>query len=115
LGPLADLQKEVAVILFSLLKKNTRDIVNNLRNGNFPNPKLTFRNKMFQWYGKTLLEVLISGQMTGKEIFSIIFRKLHPANILSFLGNESSIKDDIKIRNSLPKAPFLMAELKQLK
>jgi lycopene beta-cyclase len=69
---------------------------------------------MFQWYGRTLLKVVISGKMTGKEIFSIIFRKLHPENILSFLGIESSIKDDIKIRNSLPKVPFLIAGLKQL-
>lgn len=91
---------------FQFIQKNTRDIVNNLRNGNFPNPKTTIRDKVFQWYDRTLLEVLISGEMTGKEIVSIMSRKLSPEKILAFLGNESSFKDDIKIINSLPKNTF---------
>lgn len=99
---------------FQFIQKNTKKIVKNLRNGSFPNPQITFRDKMFQWYDRTLLEVLISEKMTGKEIFSIMFKKLSPEKILAFLGNESSFKDDIKIMNSLPKIPFLIAGLKQL-
>jgi lycopene beta-cyclase len=100
---------------FQFIQKNTRDIVSNLRDGNFPNPKITFRDKMFQWYDRTLLEVIISGKMTGKEIFSIMFKKLSPEKILAFLGNESSFIDDIIIMNSLPKKTFLMAGIKRLK
>ncbi|MGK0378402.1 MAG: lycopene beta-cyclase [Patiriisocius sp.] len=100
---------------FQFIQKNTKKIITNLRKGNYPNPKLTFRDKMFQWYDRTLLEVIISERMTGKEIFSIMFKKLSPEKILAFLGNESSFKDDIEIMNSLPKTPFLMAGLKQLK
>ncbi len=100
---------------FQFIQKNTKKIINNLRKGNPPNPTITFRDKMFQWYDRTLLEVLISGKMTGKEICSIMFKKISPEKILAFLGNESSFKDDIKIMNSLPKAPFLAAGLKQLK
>jgi lycopene beta-cyclase len=99
---------------FQFIQKNTRDIVSNLRDGNFPNPKITFRDKMFQWYDRTLLEVIISGKMTGKEIFSIMFKKLSPEKILAFLGNESSFIDDIIIMNSLPKKTFLMAGIKRL-
>jgi lycopene beta-cyclase len=69
---------------------------------------------MFQWYDRTLLEVIISGKMTGKEIFSIMFKKLSPEKILAFLGNESSFIDDIIIMNSLPKKTFLMAGIKRL-
>jgi lycopene beta-cyclase len=100
---------------FQFIQKNTKKIVTNLRKGNPPNPKITFREKMFQWYDRTLLEVIISGKMTGKKIFSIMFRKLSPEMILGFLGNESSLNDEIKIMNSLPKIPFLIAGLKQLK
>lgn len=100
---------------FQFIQKNTEKIVNNLRNGSFPNPKTTFRDKIFQWYDRTVLEVMISQKMTGKEIFSIMFKKLSPEKILVFLGNESKFVDDIKIMNSLPKIPFLIAGIKSLK
>lgn len=100
---------------FQFIQKNTNKIVRNLRKGNFPSPKITFRDKMFQWYDRTLLEVIISGKMTGKEIFSIMFKKLSPEMILAFLGNESKFTDDIKIMNSLPKIPFLIAGIKRLR
>ncbi len=61
-----------------------------------------------------MLELIISRKITGKEIFSIMLKKLSPEKVLAFLGNESSFKDDIKIMNSLPKTPFLIAGLKQL-
>jgi len=100
---------------FQFIQKNTIDIISNLRNGKFPNSKITFRDKMFQWYDRVLLEVIISGKMSGKEIFSIMFDKIPPEKILAFLGNESSFIDDIKIMNCLPKKPFLLAGIKRLK
>jgi lycopene beta-cyclase len=100
---------------FQFIQKNTKKILNNLRNGIHPNPRITFRDKMFQWYDSTLLEVLIPGQMTGKEIFSIMFKKISPEKILAFLNNESSFIEEIKIMNSLPKQTFIMAGVKQLK
>ena len=100
---------------FQFIQKNTRLIVNKLRKGDFPSPQMTFRDKMFQWYDRTLLEVIISNKLEGKEIFSAMFKKLSLERILAFLGNESSFLDDIKIMNSVPTKPFLMAGLKQLK
>jgi lycopene beta-cyclase len=100
---------------FQFIQKNTEKIINNLLKGNFPNPKITFRDKTFEWYDRTLLEVMISKKMTGKEIFSIMFKKLSPEKILAFLGNESKFIDDIKIMNSLPKIPFLLAGIKRLR
>jgi len=100
---------------FQFIQKNTEKIINNLLKGNFPNPKITFRDKMFQWYDRTVLEVMISQKMTGKEIFSIMFKKLAPEKILEFLGNESKFTDEIKIMNSLPKIPFLLAGIKRFR
>lgn len=99
---------------FQFIQKNTEKIINNLLEGNAPNPKITFREKMFEWYDRTLLEVLISKKMTGKEIFSIMFKKLPPEKILKFLDNESTLIDDIKIMSTLPKMPFLLAGIKRL-
>lgn len=99
---------------FQFIQKNTKEILNNLRKGKPPNPKITFRDHRFHWYDRTLLEVIISGKMTGKEIFSILFKKIQPEKILGFLANESTLKDDIKLMNCLPKTPFLIAGFKQL-
>ena len=100
---------------FQFVQKNSEKIISNLLKGKLPNPKRTFRDKMFEWYDRTVLEVMISEKMSGKEIFSLMFKKLSPERILAFLGNESKFLDDIKIMNSLPKIPFLIAGIKSLK
>ncbi len=100
---------------FQFIQKNSKEIINKLRMGNAPTPKITFRDKMFRWYDRTLLEVLLSKKMTGKEIFSIMFKKLPPETILRFLCNESTFIEDIKIMNSVPIIPFLVAGFKSLR
>ncbi|WP_310992686.1 lycopene cyclase family protein [Aequorivita marina] len=100
---------------FQFVQKNTQNIVNSLRNNGHPNVAISFREKMFQWYDKTLLDVLISKKIEGKKVFSLLFKKTSPETILKFLANESDLSDDIKIMSSLPFAPFLTSGIKQLK
>lgn len=99
---------------FQFIQKNTEKIVQNLRQGKAPSPKPSYREKMYQWYDRTLLEVIISKKLTGKEIFSIMFKKIAPEKIFMFLGNESSLQDDIKIMLRLPIIPFLKSGIKKL-
>jgi len=61
-----------------------------------------------------LIEVIMSNKMKGKDIFSIMFKKNKIDRIFAFLGNESSIKDDIKIMITFPVMPFLSSALKNL-
>ena len=100
---------------FQFVQKNSEKIISNLLKGKLPNPKRTFRDKMFEWYDRTVLEVMISGKMSGKEIFSIMFKNLSPEKILAFLGNESKFADEIKIMNIFPKMPFFIAGIKKLR
>lgn len=100
---------------FQFIQKNTQHIVSALQIKGNPNIKMSFREKMFQWYDRTLLEVLISKKMEGKKVFSLLFGKRSPEMILKFLANESSLLDDVKIMSSLPIGPFLKAGFKQLK
>lgn len=99
---------------FQFIQKNTKEIINNLLLGKSPSPKITFRDKMYQWYDSTVLEVIISKKMQGKDIFSKMFKKLSIVQILKFLGNESTIIDDFKTISSLPIKPFLIAGIKRL-
>ena len=99
---------------FQFIQKNSEMIIQNLLKNISPSPKKNIRDKMFEWYDRTLIEVLISKQMEGKEVFTIMFKKNNIDKILSFLGNESSLKDDLKIMTSLPLVPFLKSGLKHL-
>ncbi len=100
---------------FQFIQRNTANIVKSLSSGSNPNQALTFRDKMFQWYDRTLVEVILSKSMAGKDIFAKMFNKLQIERILRFLGNESSLLDDLKIITSLPLKPFLIAGIKRLK
>ena len=100
---------------FQFIQKNVIDIVKNLKTGKNPVQKLSFKNKIYQWYDRTLINVLLTKKMTGKEVFTIMFKKNPAHKILAFLGNESSISEDILIMKSFPKIPFLIAGVKSLK
>ena len=99
---------------FQFIQKNTQDIAAKLHRGENPNPVMSYREKMFEWYDRTLLEVLISKRLEGKLVFETMFNKLSPEMILKFLGNESTMIEEFKIIKSLPIKPFLISGVKQL-
>lgn len=99
---------------FQFVQKNTAQIINNLRAQINPSPQKSFIDKKFEWYDRTLLQVILSETMEGKEIFATMFSKRSPEKILKFLGNETSLLDDLQIITALPIKPFLIAGLKQL-
>jgi len=99
---------------FQFVQKHTDKIVAKLKDGGSPLVNFTSREKMFQWYDRTLLDVILSKKLTGKEIFSTMFKKLAPEKILRFLGNESTIMEDLSIMASVPTLKFLTSAIKQL-
>jgi lycopene beta-cyclase len=70
--------------------------------------------KRFHFYDSTLLHILYHNKLQGKDIFTDLFVKNKPQQVLRFLDNESSLKDELKIISSLPALPFLKAALRQL-
>lgn len=99
---------------FQFIQKNTESILEALKKGKSPNVTMRFREQIYQWYDRTLLDVLMENKMEGREVFARIFRKRSPKSILSFLGNESSAWEDLQIMSSLPILPFLTSGMKQL-
>ncbi|MEL6558551.1 MAG: lycopene cyclase family protein [Bacteroidota bacterium] len=99
---------------FQNIQKKTAEIVANLEANRFPKPQESFREKMYQWYDKTFLDVLLSKKMGGKEALTHMFKKVDFESILAFLGGESSFGQELRIMSSVPLAPFLGSGLKQL-
>jgi lycopene beta-cyclase len=99
---------------FKFIQKNVLDIVKSLKTGTSPVQKLSFKDKIYRWYDRTLIDVLLTKKMSGKEVFTRIFKKNSAHKILAFLGNESTISEDFLIMKSLPTIPFLISGFKQL-
>jgi lycopene beta-cyclase len=76
--------------------------------------KIPATPKRFIFYDKVLLAVLYNKWATGKDIFTALFKKNKPQQVLKFLDNESSLAEELKIISSLPTWPFLKAALKQI-
>ncbi|HEU4861918.1 MAG TPA: hypothetical protein VFT15_18875, partial [Chitinophagaceae bacterium] len=67
----------------------------------------------FLFYDKVLLDVLYNKRATGKEVFTALFKKNPPQQVLKFMDNESSFTEELKIISCLPTFPFLKAAFNQ--
>jgi lycopene beta-cyclase len=70
--------------------------------------------KRFSFYDNTLLHILYHNKLPGKKIFTLLFKKNKPQQVLRFMDNESSLKEELKIISTLPTWPFFKAALRQL-
>ncbi|TXD47791.1 lycopene cyclase family protein [Polaribacter sp. IC073] len=99
---------------FQFIQKDVTEIVENLKLGKNLNLAPSYKDKLYNWYDRTLIDVLLSKKLTGRAVFSRIFKKNSPEKILAFLGNESTLLEDIAIMKTLPLKPFLVSGIKQL-
>jgi lycopene beta-cyclase len=99
---------------FQFVQKHIGQIVYQLKHHESPVVSPSFREQMFQWYDRTLLDVLLTKSLSGEQIFSSLFKQVEPERILAFLANESGFWEEFKIRNSVPQFPFVFSGIKQL-
>lgn len=97
---------------FQFIQKQSSQITDFLLEGK-PLGLLPVTPKRFRFYDNILLHILYYNKLPGKKIFTQLFQRNKPRQVLKFLDNESSLKEEIKIISSLPTWPFLKAALKQ--
>ncbi|MNV63461.1 Lycopene cyclase protein [compost metagenome] len=95
---------------FRFIQKHTAAIVEQLLKSGNPHVA-AISPKRFSTYDATLLHLLSSGRVSGEEIFSTMFKKNSPAQILKFLDNETSLMEEIQIFKTLQKREFALALL----
>ena len=98
---------------FQFIQKQSNQITDHLIKGKYLD-SLPATPKRFRFYDNTLLHILYHEKLPGAEIFTQLFKKNKPRQVLRFLDNESSLKDELKIISTLPAWPFLQAAIKQL-
>ena len=93
---------------FQAIQKHTVALVNSLiENGNPFDAKKP--SSKFAFYDSVLLNVLHHKTLDGASIFSDLFKKNKPQQVLKFLDNETSLAEDIRLISSLPVVPFTKA------
>lgn len=90
------IQEHTKLIVESILEKGTPSKA-------FPNPK------RFQLYDSMMLQVLHKRGDQAEKVFSDLFQNNDIKKLFAFLDEKTSLIDDIKIMNSVPKGLFLKA------
>ncbi len=98
---------------FQFIQKQSQQIVDYLA-ANKSLLQLSVTPGRFRFYDNTLLHILYYNKYPGDKIFTQLFKKNKPQQVLRFLDNESSLQEELKIISSLPTWPFLKAAMQQL-
>lgn len=97
---------------FRFIQQQSSEIVAALEQGK---TKLTHKpSSRFHFYDSILLHILSEDELDGKAIFSRLFRRNTPAQVLKFLDNDTSLWEDLKLVMTLQKRTFLKAAMKEL-
>ena len=91
--------------------KKTKDLVAFLKNED--DLSLFAKRTKFWFYDLLLLDVLANNNDKGSALFASIFKKVKVKTILKFLGEDSNIREDLKIITSVSPEPFVMAIVKR--
>ncbi len=70
--------------------------------------------KRFQYYDRLLLRILHDSPKFGKVIFTQLFEKNKAENVLRFLDEKTTIREEVKLMRSLPIGVFLTAAMKDV-
>jgi lycopene beta-cyclase len=97
---------------FQFIQKQAKQIVESLILYNEPSMK-NYTNNRFHFYDSTLLHILSENKLPGKAIFTKLFEKNKASEVFTFLDNETSLMQDLRIINTLPKKEFLLAGIKE--
>jgi lycopene beta-cyclase len=97
---------------FSFIQKQSAAIVKSLATTG--RPSVNKSNKRFHFYDSTLLNILYFNKMEGAKIFTRLFSQNKAPDVLKFLDNETTIREELKIISSLTGGLFLKSALQQL-
>ncbi|HEY9184421.1 MAG TPA: lycopene cyclase family protein [Salegentibacter sp.] len=93
-------------------QKRVNKIVENLKSGEQPGEGLI--NKKFKRYDGIFLDVLANNNEKGEEIFTKFYTKNTPEEIFSYLDEETTISEDLKIMMSLYSFDFIKSFFRKI-
>ncbi len=112
IGTMAGTVKPSTGYSFTRNMKHILKIVRNLKHGknDFSLPS----QKRHQFYDDVMINVLHTGKATGHKVFTDLYKNNHLTLLFKFLDEETTLWEDLKIMNSVPKVPFIKAVKEEL-
>ncbi|HOZ74210.1 MAG TPA: lycopene cyclase family protein [Flavobacterium sp.] len=89
-------------------------LANDIKNQNSDFTRF-FKTNRFLWYDRLLIEVLYRDNASGQQLFTQLFTKANPANVLRFLQQQTHFWQELPILLACPKVPFIKAALRSLR
>ena len=90
---------------FRYIQKHSAVIVQLLASGKYP-AAINKYPRRFRFYDSIFLRLLSGNKISGMDIFSRLFTKNRPEQILKFLDNETSFGEEVLIFSTLQKKVF---------
>ncbi len=72
------------------------------------------KKNRFSFYDRLLLKILSNTPLQGKKVFETLFKKVPVFNVLRFLGEKTTISEEVLIFYKLPKRLFITAAFKDI-
>lgn len=73
------------------------------------------RNTRFHFYDKILLNAILTGKISGSDVFCCMFSKLKPQTVFAFLDEKGGFLNELKMFGAPPTKPFLKAFLEEFR
>lgn len=108
LGTYGGLTKPTTGYTFSRIQKHSKNIIESLINEGKPAPAPRSKAR-YRAYDLWLLHIMHRHPAKAKEVFHQLFMRNSIDRIFRFLGEESTLAEDLKIMASVPYTPFLKA------
>jgi lycopene beta-cyclase len=99
---------------FRFIQKHVAAVVDQLAVSGNPFLAKLVLQKRFMWYDRVLLHMLFHKKMPGARIFTLLFSRNPIQRIFRFLDNETKLKEELILMNTLPQWPFMKAGWKEL-
>lgn len=99
---------------FYFIQKHCKQIIKALENKSYQSETFT-RKKRFLFYDSVLLHLLYTNKVSGKKIFTTLFKRNKSENVFDFLNEDSSLLQELSLFLTLPLVAFTKAALLKLK
>jgi lycopene beta-cyclase len=100
---------------YQFVQKQCNQIIEKIKTTGNPVVLDSFMQKRFKWYDRVLLNVLYNRKVPGDVVFSLLFKRNSIKRLFSFLDNESKIHQELYLLNTLPKLPFMLSGLEEMR
>lgn len=99
---------------FLRTQRKTRAFLDDWEKNGKPNPQVMQSSPGFRALDSIMLRVLREGTVSGKDFFSLLFKKLPAPLVFRFLDEDASLGEILRVLSAPPTWPFFITAIRQI-